>query len=169
MALFKKLLTPTTVFFTSLLLSLVAFAQAAATPAVDLLAFDPSDPGSVAKMLMDAVMKKQWGIVASLALTAVIAGLRKWTPEASAFGKWMRSKLGALITNFALALGTAFLTLFVAGEAFNFPLVVKALSIALGASGGWSIFKAITEAIAEKKAQTAGAAAVVAPTDTLNK
>lgn len=156
------------VLFVSLFLPALAFAQAVAEPVTNLLAFDPSDPGSVAKMLVDAVMLKQWGIVASLALTAIVAGLRKWTPEASAFGKWMRTKLGALITNFALALGTGFVTLFVAGEHLSLALVVKALTIAVGASGGWSIIKAITEAIAEKKAQAAGAAAAAAPKDPLN-
>lgn len=146
----------------------LALAQAAEGTGLTLLPFDPSDPGSVAKMLMDAVMNKQWGIVISLSITAAIALLRKYTPEASKFGVWMRGKLGALILNFTFTLGTAFVTLFLSGGTISLDLVLKAVTVALTASGGWSMFKAISEAIAEKKAQAAGAAATADPKKTIN-
>lgn len=162
---FFKQLTP--VMFTLVLFS--AFAAFAEEAAVALIALDPSDPGSVAKMLLDAVMNKQWGIVASLSVTAIVAGLRKWVPEATTLGKWFRTKLGGIIVNLVVTLGLAFLTLFAAGGTFSADLVLKALSVALGASGGWSIVKNITEAVAEAKAQKAGTAAASVPTDTLNQ
>lgn len=130
---------------------------------------DFTDPGAVAKVLLDAVMNKQWGIVVSLAITALIAMLRKWVPEGTVVGKWFRTKLGAIITNFGISLGGAFLALFLAGAPFSFALVLKALSVALTAAGGWTVFKNVTEAINEKKASDAGAAATVKPTDTINQ
>jgi len=155
-------------FAMSLLCPLYAFAQETAA-AVSLLAFDPSDPGTVAKLLLDAVMNKQWGIVASLSVTALVAGVRRWVPEHTVVGKWFRTRLGGLVTNLVITLGMAFLTLFVAGGTFSLDLVIKALSVALGASGGWSVFKNITEAIAERKAQTAGTDAAEKPTGTLDQ
>lgn len=149
------------------LVPVFAFAQDAAAPTM--MAFDPTDLGSVAKLLLEAIMQKQWGIVVSLSITAVVAGLRKWVPETTALGKWFRTRLGGILTNLALSLGLAFLTLFMAGGALSADLVLKALSIALGASGGWSIVKNITEAIEESKAQKAGADAAATPPTTLDK
>lgn len=155
-------------------LPFLAFAQdggiaSIAPDGLSLINFDPTDPGSVAQMLLDAVMSKQWGIVVSLAITALVAGLRKWVPEGTKLGAWFRTKLGGIVTTLLISLGMAFLTQFVAGGQFSVALVVRALSVAVGASGGWSIWKNISEALAEKKAQTAGTTAADAPTDTLNK
>lgn len=159
--------------FSLVLMPLLAFAQdggvAGPTDGVTLLTFDPTDPGSVAKMLLDAVMAKQWGVVASLGVTALVAGVRKWTPENTKLGAWLRTKLGAIITTFLITLGTAFLTLFMAGGQFSLALVLKAVSVAVGASGSWSIWKNVSEAISEAKAQKAGNDAEAKPADTLNK
>lgn len=162
--------------FITLFLPMLAFAQEVAgapvpvpsTTGLSLLPFDATDPASVAKMLMDALVHKQWGIVVSLVITVAIAMLRKFTPEESKFGLWMRSKLGALILNFGFTLGSAFVTLFLAGGSISLELILKAVTVALTASGGWSMFKALSEAIQEKKAQAAGVAAEADPKKTIN-
>jgi hypothetical protein len=152
---------------TALCLPLTALAQEVVPSAT--VPLDFTDPGAVGKLLFDAVMNKQWGIVVALTITALIAMLRKWVPEGTVLGKWFRSKLGAIITNFAISLGGAFITLFMAGVPFSLGVVLKALSIAFTAAGGWTIFKNLTEAINEKKASNAGNAAASKPTDIINQ
>jgi hypothetical protein len=129
------------------------------------------DPTSerVAVLLLRAVMTGQWGLFISLLLTAVVAGLRKWIPASTKFGGWMRTKLGAVITTFLLALGGGFVTQFAAGVPFSLALVLKALSIAVGAAGGWTLVKNIHEAVLEARAVNVGVKAAEAPADTLNK
>ncbi len=155
--------------FVFLTTSFVALAQVATQPMLPLAPLDPNDPGAIAKMLFDAVMNKQWGIVVSLAIMVVVWALRKFIPEKSTVGVWLRGKIGGVVTTFTLSLGTAFLALFAEGGKVSPELIIKGISVALGASGGWSMFKNIMEAIDEKKAQAAGAAAAAAPTDILNK
>lgn len=130
---------------------------------------DLNSPESVAKVLLDAVMNKQWGILVSLLISVIVAGIRKGAPENSKLGAWLKTKLGGVVANLVTSLGLAFFTLFMSGEAFSVALVVKAVSISLGAAGGWAVWKNLSEAVAEKKAQDAGAAAAAAPTDILNR
>lgn len=151
-------------FFFTLLLPVLAFAQAAAVPVLD-----PTDPGNVAKLLLDGIAHKQWGLVISVAVTAIVALLRKYVPETTALGLWFKSKLGGILTNFIVSLGLAFVVQFVAGQPFNLTLVIDAFGVALTAAGGWAIIKNLTEAVQEAKAQKAGTDAAAAPTDTLNK
>jgi len=152
-------------------LPFVVYAQdAAPAPAVaPALPADLTDIGAIAKLAYDAIMNKQWGLLASVVLAAVIASLRKWVPESSKLGTWLRTKLGAIITNFALSLSSAFATMFLAGASFSADLVFKALSVALAASGGWAIWKNVSEAVAEGKAQKAGADAAETPPGPLNQ
>lgn len=131
-------------------LPLVVHAQ---VPSPAVLPADLTDLGSIAKLAYDAVMNKQWGLLASVVIAAVIASLRKWVPESTKAGAWLRSKLGAIITNFALSLATAFATGFLAGQPFSADLVFKALSVSLAASGGWAVWKNLNEAIEEAKGQ----------------
>lgn len=137
----------------------------------DVAAFvaDPTNIETALKLLSHAVMNGQWGLLVSFLLTALIAGLRKWVPEETKVGKWFRSKLGALSSAFGLSLGLAFVTQFGAGLPFSLAMVIKALSVAFGAVGGWAAYKNVREAIAESKAVDAGAAAVKAPDSTLDK
>lgn len=133
---------------------------------------DFTDVGGVAKSVFDAVQNHQWGLVASLGVLLVIALTRKFTSETSKFGVWVNSKLGALISNFVLSFGGAFATMFAAGQPFTWKMVLQAFTIALTASGGWSIWKNFNEAMEERKAQAAGTAVAADPsktTDTLNK
>lgn len=129
---------------------------------------DPTDVQAMAKLVLDAVMNKQWGLLASLAVLITVSSLRKYVPEHTKVGLWFRTKLGGIISAFAVSLSGAFATLFLAGGVFSLDMVLKALSVALGASGGWSIWKNVREALDEKKAQEAGTDAAAAPKDTLN-
>lgn len=112
-----------------------------------------------AQVALDAFVNKQWGLLVSLAVLLIVAGLRKFTPDDSKLGAWFRSKLGAIISNFVLSLGGGFATQFLAGAPFSAALVLKAITVALTASGGWAIYKNLREAINDNKAQRAGTAA----------
>lgn len=136
---------------------------------VAVLPGDPTDIGAMANLILGAVMNKQWGLLASLLVLLTVAGLRKWVPETSKLGGWLRTKLGGIIANFAVTLSGTFATMFLAGAPFSFDMVLKALSVALSAAGGWAIFKNVSEAMDELKAQKTGLAAAAAPDDTLNK
>ena len=173
---------PLALAFACLLIAFVpmlAFAQDAGTgamdapviPPVDLgaLATDPLNPEVLARFVLDAVVSKNWGLLAAVLGAAAIAALRKYVPSTTVVGKWLSSKLGGIIANFLLQLSLAFGTLFIAGGQISLSLVVKALTIAVTASGSWSIYKNIKEALDDAKAQSAGAAAAAAPSDTLSK
>lgn len=146
---------------------LVAFAQTDAGIAPIL--GDPTDIHQMAQLVLNAVMTKQWGLLASLAVLITVASLRKYVPEKTKVGVWVRTRLGGIITNLLITLAGAFSTLFLSGAPFSLDMVLKALSIALGASGGWAIWKNIKDAMDEKKAQAAGEAAAAKPTDVLNQ
>lgn len=148
---------------------LVPFAVLAQTSPAPVLPADPTDIHAMAQLVLTAIMAKQWGLLASLLVLVTVASLRKYVPESTKVGAWFRTKLGGILTAFVLSLAGAFATLFLAGAPFSGALVLKALSISLGASGGWSIWKNIREALDEKKAQSAGTDATKAPTDTLNQ
>lgn len=126
------------------------------------------DLGALAKLIWDAVMNKQWGLVASLGVLLVVAGLRKFVPEKTQVGAWLRTKLGGIVSNFVVTLAATFATMFASGHAFSADMVFKALSVALSAAGGWAIYKNVREAIDEKRAQDAGTDAAKKPDDTLN-
>lgn len=130
---------------------------------------DLNDLGAVAKTVLDGVQNHQWGLVISTVILLLILSLRKFTPETSRFGIWIQSKLGAIISNFALSFGGAFVTMFAAGQHFTVSMFFRALTIALTASGGWAVFKNFNEAVAEKRAQAAGLEAAANPKDELNK
>ncbi len=130
------------------------------------------DLEGIAKNLWEAVINRQWGLVASLAVVLIIVAARKYIPDETPVGVWIRSKIGAIVLNFALAFGGAFATMLAAGQAFSAVMVFKALTIALSAAGGWAIWKNINEAIQEKKAVAAGEAVAADPKkteDTLNQ
>lgn len=133
---------------------------------------DFTDLGAVAQNVWEAIINRQWGLVASLGVVLIILAARRFVPAETAVGAWIASKLGAVISNFVLSFGAAFATMFAAGQSFTSVMLFKALSVALSAAGGWAIWKNVNEAIQEKKAQTAGEAVAADPKkveDTLNK
>lgn len=159
-------LTPVVAALTALVPILVHAQEAA--PAF-VLPSDPTDLGAMAKLAFDAVINKQWGLLAALLVTVTVASLRKFVPETTKVGTWLRSKLGGIITNFVLSLSGAFSAMLMSGAPFSVDLVFKAVSIALTASGGWAIYKNISEAVGEAKAAKAGVVAAETPAETLNK
>lgn len=133
------------------------------------LTADPTNVEVYVRLAMHAVVTGQWALLVSLILTLLVAGLRKWVPEAWKLGAWLRTKLGGIVSSFSLSLGFGFVTALLSGQPFSVAVVLKALQIALGASGSWAIYKNIKEAINEKKAAEAGAAAAATPGATLDK
>jgi MFS family permease len=122
-----------------------------------------------AQLLWDAIMNKQWGLVASLVIMLAVAALRKWVPETTKVGAWFRSKVGGIVLNLSFTTAGAFATAFLSGHAITGPLVLKVLTVAFGASGGWAIIKNVLEALDERKAKQAGEAAASNPGSTLDK
>jgi len=130
---------------------------------------DPSNVEALSKLVLHAIMTGQWGLLVSLLVMGLVAGLRKFIPEASKVGQWLRSKLGGVTTAFTVSLAGAFATSFLAGAPLSWALALKAVSVAFTASGSWAIFKNIREAMTEKKAQEGGVAAETNPPATLDK
>lgn len=155
--------------FTFLITKVAYFAaETSAIPTVTLPS-DFTDLGAMGKLVLDAVQNKNYGLLASLIVLLTVSALRKWIPESTKVGAWFKSKFGGILTNFALSLGGAFATAFLAGASFNTALAFQALTVALTASGGWAIYKNLREALDEGKAQTAGVEAAKAPESNLNK
>jgi hypothetical protein len=150
------------------LLPVRALAQDVA-PASPSLPADPTDVTAMARLILDAVMNKQWGLLASLAVLVTVAMLRKYVPEKTKLGVWFRTRVGGIVTALLTSAAGAFATAFLAGAPFSLDLVLKALSVMLAASGGWSIFKNLRDALDEKKAQDKGREAASKPADTLDK
>lgn len=157
-------LTPIAVAFLCFAIALPVFAQDAVA------AVDFTNEEALAKLIFDAVENKQWGLLVSLLLTGTVALGRKYIPESTKLGAWLRGKVGAIISTLLLALGGGFTMQFLAGAPFSAAMVLKAVQIALSANGAWSVWKNIKEALGESKAVEAGKAAETKPpTDTLNQ
>lgn len=148
-------------FLITALFAFAAFAQDAG------VSLDSEE--AIAKLVLDSVVNKQWGLLASVALTGLVWLLRKYTPETTVLGKWFRSKVGGVVTPFLLALGGGFVTVTMAGTPITVALVIKVVSLALGASGVWTNLKNLREAVEEKKAVTAGVDAEKKPDDVVNQ
>ena len=129
----------------------------------------PDDVAGLSQLVISAVQSGNWALVASLVVMGLVAGLRRWVPESTGAGKWLRSKVGGILANLVLSLAGSLATLLLAGGTFSLPLLFQALSVALGASGTWSVYKNIREALDEGKAQAAGEAAQVDPPTMLDK
>ena len=134
---------------------------------------DAVDPVKLAQMVLEAVNTKNWGLLVSAAVTALVWAARRFVPEHTKVGTFMRTRLGGLITNFAFVLGGGFITMFIAHREPTAAIVWQTLDMVLKAAGGWAIVKNMMDAANEAKAQQAGtaAAAVVPapPADPLNK
>lgn len=162
----------------ALVLAPVAFAQDALTVAapadptstVDALA---ADPVKLAQLVIEAVNSKNWGLLVSLIVTALVWATRRFVPESTKVGQFLRSRLGGLVTNFAFVTGGAFITLFIAHREPTAALVWQTLDMVLKAAGGWAIIKNMMDAMNDAKAQKAGAEAATTPPapsqDPLNK
>ncbi|WP_253816164.1 hypothetical protein [Myxococcus xanthus] len=139
---------------------LLVAALSLAAPALASEASGVPDPGHVeefARLVFDAVTTRNWALVASLAVVALVYVLRRFG------GEWLpvlrTARAGA-----ALAVGVsvagAVANALLAGELFSWGLLLKALGIGLGAAGGFSVLKALLfgdEAV--ERAEEAGAVA----------
>jgi hypothetical protein len=138
---------------------------------VDAGTLDPDNLEAVLSLVGEAVMKGQWGVVASVLIAALIAGLRKYIPETTGFGKVIRTKVGAIVTNFLLSAAVTTAALLTSGTVISWNFVLKVLTVAFAAAGGWSIVKALVEVVTGNKdapAQEAGKAAAEDPKPTLD-
>lgn len=129
------------------------------------LAADPLNFEVLSRIVLNAVVGRNWGLLVAILAAALLAGLRRWIPATTVVGKWFASKVGIVIMNFALHLALMFATLFMSGGTLSAALILRALTMAVTASGTWSIYKSVAEAVNEAKAQSAGAAAPVSTID----
>lgn len=135
----------------------------------------PENFDAFAKVIYDAVMSKNYSLVAALAVVAIVWAVRKFgTPK---FPQLQSDRAGAALAIITASTG-AIATALAAGQPFTWPLALKALSTALMAAGGWSLAKkllfpkSIEQARSEAvQAGTVAAGAAVAPTpmDLVNK
>ncbi len=144
--------------------------NAPTTPA-DLAAWsaDPTNVELAAKLVLNAIVNGQWGLLVSLLLTAVLALLRKYIPAHTVVGKWVATRVGLIVTNLLLSLGLGFATAFAAGGEINVAFFVKAISVSVTAAGAWGLYQAISTELSERAAKKAGQAAAEAPKPTLDK
>ncbi|WP_223645548.1 hypothetical protein [Corallococcus sp. EGB] len=134
----------------SLFLPAVAFAQVAT-------ALNPGNVEAFARLVLDAVTARNWALVASLAVVALVYVLRRYV------GAWWpvlrTARVGAVLA-VLLAVAGAVANALLAEEAFTVALLLKAVAIGLGAAGGFSVVKALLFGDAEAEAvQKAGEAA----------
>jgi hypothetical protein len=100
------------------------------------------DVGSLGASFLQALMSKNWGLLLSVALLAVVwavraFGGRLWAPIATPRGSALLSFFGGTLALLVAALGT--------GQSFSLSLLLSCVSTALTASGLWSTTKAVVE------------------------
>lgn len=124
---------------------------------------DPSADlsGAVAQLLL-AVQKGQWGLVVSLAVLLLIAGVRFIAAKnpTSSVSTWLSNRWFGWGLNLGASLGGAIGTALLTGQPITAVLVIAALTNALAAAGTWELLKDTLGAPKVAAAQQAGAAAV---------
>lgn len=152
------------------LFALVALAQPTDAGVISAPALDLTSEEVLARLVLDSVVNKQWGLLVSVLLTGIVALSRRYVPESTKVGAWLRSKAGGIVSTLLFSLGGAFTMQFVAHVPFSADMVLRAITVALSANGAWSVWKNLKEAMGESKATDAGKAAETQPpTDTLNQ
>ncbi|RKG62759.1 hypothetical protein D7X30_03850 [Corallococcus sp. AB011P] len=129
---------------------------------------------SFARLVLDAVTARNWALVASLGVVALVYVLRRY------MGTWwpvLRTARAGAALAVLLSVAGAVANALLAGEAFTMALLLKAVAIGLGAAGGFSVVKALlfgdADAEAVRKAgevaagEIAGKAAAVAALESL--
>jgi hypothetical protein len=117
----------------SLVFPFAAFAQVATSP-------DPGNVESFARLVLDAVTSRNWALVASLAVVALVYVLRRF---AGAWWPVLRTARAGAVLAVLVAVAGAVANALLAGEAFTAGLLLKAFAIGLGAAGGFSVVKAL--------------------------
>ncbi|MBZ4336420.1 hypothetical protein K8556_36875 [Corallococcus sp. AS-1-12] len=129
---------------------------------------------SFARLVLDAVTARNWALVASLGVVALVYVLRRY------MGAWwpvLRTARAGAALAVLLSVAGAVANALLAGESFTVALLLKAVAIGLGAAGGFSVVKALlfgdADAEAVQKAgevaagEIAGKAAAVAALESL--
>ncbi|MCY1045618.1 hypothetical protein OV208_30160 [Corallococcus sp. bb12-1] len=145
----------------------IAFAQVATSP-------DPGNVESFARLVLDAVTARNWALVASLAVVGLVYVLRRF---AGAWWPLLRTARAGAVLAVLVAVAGAVSNALIAGEGFTVALLLKALSIGLGAAGGFTVMKTLVFGDAQVEAaekageaaagEIAGKAAAVAALDAL--
>ncbi|WP_404362859.1 hypothetical protein ACIHQR_23045 [Corallococcus coralloides] len=125
----------------------VAFAQASSTP-------DPGNVEGFARLILDAVTARNWALVASLAVIALVYVLRRYV------GAWwplLRTARAGAVLALLLSVAGAVSNALMAGESFTVALLLKAIAIGLSAAGGFTVMKTLLFGDAvEEAARAAG-------------
>ncbi|NOK20784.1 hypothetical protein HMI50_27540 [Corallococcus carmarthensis] len=118
---------------------------------------DPGNVESFARLILDAVTARNWALVASLAVIALVYVLRRFV------GEWwplLRTARAGAVMALLLSVAGAVANALLAGESFTVALLLKALAIGLGAAGGFTVMKTLLFGDAvEDAAREAGEAA----------
>ncbi|AGC44588.1 hypothetical protein MYSTI_03276 [Myxococcus stipitatus DSM 14675] len=131
-------------------LVLASPALAAESPGIP----DPSRIEEFARLVFDAVTSRNWALVASLAVVAVVYVLRRFGGTRI---PWLASSRTGAVLALLVAVAGAVGNALLAGTPFTWGLLLKALGIGLGAAGGFSVLKALLFGdAAVKKAEAAG-------------
>lgn len=151
----------------ALLVAGISFADVVTTvtPASPL---SPDDTAGLAKLILGAVVGKQWGVVISGIVLVIIGTVKHYVPETTKVGAWLHSKPGGWLTNFLTTGTLTLLTAFLAGQTFSFALVVATITTALSGAGLLELIRDVFMKTDPAPAQVAGAAAAEAPKTTLN-
>lgn len=96
----------------------------------------PDNLEAFAKLALEAATSKNWALLLSLALVAVVWGLRK-------VGKptFIKTDAGGAVSVLLMSGLGAVVTALVAGQPFTWPLVLSALQVGFTAAGGYSVLK----------------------------
>lgn len=135
------------------------------------------NPEPFAKILLGAVTKGDWEVVAAAALVVLVAVIRVYgrkiqeaLPDENPVDKgltWLFSSTwGGWALNITTAVAGAFATALLAGAPITWGLVQTALLTALSGAALWELVKDILAAVAARKAAEAGTAAAAKITTT---
>ena len=133
----------------ALVFPLLALAQ---SPVV----LDPESFESIAGAILEAVTSRNWALAASLGVVVVVYLLRKLGGQRIPF---LRTDRGGAVLVLATSFAGAVANAILAGGAFSPALLITALTVAIGAAGGYSILLKILFPSDSDAAKAAGAKA----------
>lgn len=133
----------------------------------------PADPNAVspdiALKIYDAVLNKNWGLAAALAVIGLVWATRKFVPATTKVGELVRSTWGGWALNFVFSIGGSVANAYAAGLHPTIRSLLTSVGTAFIASGGWELLKDTLLKEDAAAAQAAGQAAANNPGPTINK
>ena len=136
-----------------------------ATIAPDGTVADPTDDlAKLAVMAIDAIRSGNWWLLASLALSVVLACVRKFGPgllasKWPAGAAWIKSDVGGAVLVLGLGMVGGVTTALVGGAPIGAALLLDAVKVSLGSAGGFVVVKKLF-GFSQDKVAEAGAKAV---------